>query len=54
MASVAEHLVHQLEGAGVRHIYGIVGDSLNPVVDAVRRSKKIRWIHVRPVSYTHL
>lgn len=47
MASVAEHLVHQLEGAGVRHIYGIVGDSLNPVVDAVRRSKKIRWIHVR-------
>ena len=47
MASVAEHLGHQLEGAGVRHMYGIVGDSLNPVVDAVRRSKKIRWIHVR-------
>lgn len=47
MATVAEHLVHQLEEAGVRHIYGIVGDSLNPVVDAVRRSKHISWIHVR-------
>ena len=47
MATVAEHLVHQLEEAGVRHIYGIVGDSLNPVVDAVRRSKQISWIHVR-------
>lgn len=47
MATVAEHLVHQLEEAGVRHIYGIVGDSLNPVVDAVRRSKQIDWVHVR-------
>lgn len=47
MASVADHLIHQLEEAGVRHIYGIVGDSLNPIVDAVRRSKKIDWVHVR-------
>lgn len=41
-----------LVGAGVRRIYGIVGDSLNPVVDEVRRtggSAKggIDWIHVR-------
>ena len=52
MASVAEQLVAQLAQAGVRRIYGIVGDSLNPVVDAVRRtggSAKggIDWIHVR-------
>lgn len=47
MASVAEQLVEQLEQAGVRHIYGIVGDSLNPVVDAVRRSKTIEWIQTR-------
>src|SRR5713101_7578260 len=38
-----EHLVH----AGVQRIYGIVGDSLNPVVDAVRRNGKLQWIHVR-------
>ncbi|OYO08528.1 pyruvate oxidase [Enemella evansiae] len=49
---VADQLVAQLREAGVRRIYGIVGDSLNPVVDAVRRtggSKKggIDWIHVR-------
>lgn len=50
--TVADQLVAQLIGAGVRRIYGIVGDSLNPVVDAVRRSggsKKggIDWVHVR-------
>jgi len=38
-----DHLVH----AGVQRIYGIVGDSLNPVVDAVRRNGKLQWIHVR-------
>ena len=50
--NVAEQLVAQLQAAGVRRIYGIVGDSLNPVVDAVRRtggSAKggIDWIHTR-------
>ena len=50
--NVAEQIVEQLVDAGVHHIYGIVGDSLNPIVDAVRKtggSKKggIDWIHVR-------
>lgn len=45
--TVAEHLVRQLVGAGVSRIYGIVGDSLNPVVDAVRRTPGIDWVHVR-------
>jgi pyruvate dehydrogenase (quinone) len=45
--TVAEHLVDTLVKAGVRRIYGIVGDSLNPVTDAIRRSNKIQWIHVR-------
>ncbi|WP_430332996.1 pyruvate dehydrogenase [Rhodococcus sp. ACT016] len=50
--SVADQLVSQLVDAGVRRIYGIVGDSLNPVVDAVRRTGGsaaggIDWIHVR-------
>ena len=47
MANVAEMLVQQLVAAGVERVYGIVGDSLNPIVDAIRRSGKIRWIHVR-------
>ena len=50
--NVAEQIVGQLVDAGVHRIYGIVGDSLNPIVDAVRKtggSKKggIDWIHVR-------
>ena len=36
--NVAEQLVAQLVNAGVHRIYGIVGDSLNPVVDAVRKT----------------
>ena len=47
MATVAEQMVRILRDAGVRHIYGIVGDSLNPVVDAVRRTEGIDWVHVR-------
>ncbi|NMR21111.1 pyruvate dehydrogenase [Cellulomonas fimi] len=45
--SVADQLVDQLVTAGVRRIYGIVGDSLNPIVDAVRRTEGIEWVHVR-------
>src|SRR6266699_277446 len=45
--TVAEELLDTLAGAGVQRIYGIVGDSLNPVTDAIRRSDKVRWVHVR-------
>lgn len=45
--TVAEQLVGQLVAAGVRRIYGVVGDSLNPIVDAVRRTRGIDWVHVR-------
>lgn len=50
--NVAEQLVSQLIDAGVHRVYGIVGDSLNPVVDTIRKSggsKKggIDWVHVR-------
>jgi pyruvate dehydrogenase (quinone) len=47
MATVADQLVRTLRDAGVARIYGIVGDSLNPVVDAVRRTEGIEWVHVR-------
>jgi len=45
--TVADQLINQLVAAGVRHVYGIVGDSLNPVVDAVRRTEGIDWVQVR-------
>jgi pyruvate dehydrogenase (quinone) len=45
--TVAEELVDALTEAGVRRIYGVVGDSLNPVTDALRRSGKLQWVHVR-------
>ena len=45
--TVAEQLVETLAQAGVQRIYGLVGDSLNPVTDALHRSGKIEWIHVR-------
>src|SRR5271155_4849912 len=45
--TIAEDLVEALAKAGVQRIYGLVGDSLNPVTDAIRRDKKIQWVHVR-------
>ncbi|MFF9012304.1 pyruvate dehydrogenase [Streptomyces sp. NPDC014870] len=45
--NVAEQFVDILVRAGVRRLYGVVGDSLNPVVDAVRRTPDIDWIQVR-------
>jgi pyruvate dehydrogenase (quinone) len=45
--TVAEELVESLAQAGVQRIYGLVGDSLNPVTDALHRSGKIEWVHVR-------
>ena len=45
--NVAEQLVDTLEKAGVKRIYAVTGDSLNEVNEAVRKSGKIKWIHVR-------
>jgi len=44
---VADELISRLVEAGVERIYGIVGDSLNPVTDALRVNGKVKWIHVR-------
>src|ERR1700754_5001961 len=44
--TVAEVLVDVLERIGVRQIFGLIGDSLNPLADSVRRSQ-IEWIGVR-------
>ena len=45
--SFAQLLVTQLRDLGVERIYGVVGGSLNPVVDAVRTTDGIEWVHVR-------
>jgi len=47
MPTVAETLVKTLADVGAKRIYGIVGDSLNGIIDAIRREKSIEWIHVR-------
>jgi|SRR6516225_9077358 len=45
--TVADQFAQTLAFAGVKRIYGIVGDSLNGITDAVRRQGKIEWVHVR-------
>jgi pyruvate dehydrogenase (quinone) len=44
--TVADLLVGVLEQIGVKHIFALIGDSLNPLADAIRRSQ-IEWIGVR-------
>ena len=47
MRTVADQFAETLVAAGVKRIYGIVGDSLNGFTDAIRRQGKIQWMHVR-------
>jgi len=44
---IADLLVQMLYNVGVRRVYAVTGDSLNPINDAVRRDGRLRWIHVR-------
>src|SRR6476659_5413291 len=47
MTTVAELLVQALADHGVKTIWGVVGDALNPVTDAIRREDRLEWIGVR-------
>jgi pyruvate dehydrogenase (quinone) len=47
MPTVAEQFVEVLAVAGVKRIYGIVGDSLNGLTEALRRHGGIEWVHMR-------
>jgi len=49
--NVADLMWEMLENAGVKRCYGIVGDALNPVIDALHRNGKIEFIHVRHEEY---
>jgi len=44
---VADLLVDVLAGAGVRRIYGVAGDSLNGITDAIRTTQQLEWVHMR-------
>ncbi|SEW46349.1 pyruvate dehydrogenase (quinone) [Chitinophaga sp. YR573] len=45
--TIAAKLVAQLVQAGVKRVHGVTGDSLNGIVDEIRQSGKIEWIHYR-------
>jgi pyruvate dehydrogenase (quinone) len=47
MPTVAELIVTALADHGVTQIWGVVGDALNPVTDAIRREERMEWIGVR-------
>ena len=47
MKRVADQFVETLVAAGVKRIYGVVGDTLNGITDAIRRNGAIEWLHVR-------
>jgi pyruvate dehydrogenase (quinone) len=49
--TVADGLWEMLVSAGVRRCYGIVGDALNPVIDALRRNGSVDFVHVRNEEY---
>jgi pyruvate dehydrogenase (quinone) len=45
--TVAEIFIETLVNAGIKRVYGVVGDSLNGLTDVMRKSKQIEWLHVR-------
>ena len=45
--TAADFLAETLQRAGVKRVYGVVGDSLNGFTDALRRLKSIEWMHMR-------
>jgi pyruvate dehydrogenase (quinone) len=45
--TVADVLIAALADHGVTQVWGVVGDALNPVTDAIRREDRIEWVGVR-------
>ena len=45
--TAADAFIEVLAASGVKRIYGIVGDSLNGLTDAIRHHGGIEWVHVR-------
>jgi glyoxylate carboligase len=47
MSTAADFMASALAEAGIKRVYGVVGDSLNGFSDALRRLGTIDWIHMR-------
>jgi pyruvate dehydrogenase (quinone) len=47
VSTVAEILVRAIADHGVTQVWGVVGDALNPVTDAIRREDRVEWMGVR-------
>ncbi|MFJ5036017.1 ubiquinone-dependent pyruvate dehydrogenase [Streptomyces sp. NPDC088560] len=47
MPTFADHVIASLKASGVRRLYGLPGDSLNGLTDAIRRDGEVDWVHVR-------
>ena len=45
--NLAQQLATTLEQAGIKRIWGLTGDSLNGLTDALRTMDSIEWMHVR-------
>ena len=45
--SAAEVMVDMLAASGIRRVYGLPGDSLNGITDAIRKHSEMEWVHVR-------
>src|SRR5438105_635548 len=45
--NIAQQIIETLAATGVKRIYGVVGDSLNALTEALRQQKAIEWIPVR-------
>ncbi|HVI09492.1 MAG TPA: thiamine pyrophosphate-dependent enzyme [Candidatus Binatia bacterium] len=46
--TAADQIAEMMTDAGIQRVYGVVGDSINPIVDAIRRTDgRLRWIHCR-------
>lgn len=47
MPTAADFMVNTLKHAGVKRVYGVVGDSLNGFTDSMRRLGGLDWVHMR-------
>jgi pyruvate dehydrogenase (quinone) len=46
--TAADQIVEMMIDAGIQRVYGVVGDSINPMIDAIRKTDgKLRWVHCR-------
>src|SRR5271163_4215720 len=46
-AKIADIIVETLASVGVKRVYGVPGDSLNGITDAIRTHKSVAWVHMR-------